>query len=380
MTVDVTFGGGRTFAASSLATTPLEAVLDVAARLRALGFRSGATRGSALVFVSWPLCQRARALHESLGDLLGPVPFITFSGVSAFHDQRIPEKRAGLVVVVLEGVVGEARTSLWQDHGIQTVAPLLADAVTTTTRFVSISSKQPGSYDLLNAFDEHGGDVVGGLAIRPAKQLVPGIATLALSGMRTLTAISQAARAIGPLRTVTAASQNLIRELDGRPALEMLMTDLPSNLRHSLGRLGGSLFASFGVDDDETTVLRSVTGIDPNTGAVAVAEQPRVGSEIAFSLRDQSSARSDLEDSLIALDGALGRIKPRLFVVFSSSSRDAGLFGAPLWDVTRVLSRFGPGVPVVGCTGGAELATCGGKTQMFAQTAVISALVEPAHP
>ena len=374
---DVTFPGGRTFAASSLASTPLEAVLDVANRLRALGFRPGKTRGSALCFVSWPLARESRALHEALGDLLGDIPFIAFAGSSAFHDQRIPEKRAGLAVAVLEGVVGEARNVLWHEHGMEMAGPLLADSSHTSARFVAVGAQRPGPLDVLNAFDESGGDIVGCVAVRPQKQLQPGVSTLSLNGPRLVTAISQSARQLGPMRTVTAANQNVIRELDGRPALEMLLADLPSSLRNSLGRLGGSLFASIGVDDDDTMVLRNVTGIDPNTGAVAVAEHPRVGTEIAFSLRDQQSARHDLEESLAALEGALGRTRPRLFVVFSSSSRDAGLFGAPLWDVTRVLSRFGPDVPVVGCTGGAEVSTCGGKTHVFAQTAVISAVVEP---
>ncbi len=369
--------GGRTFAASSLATTPLEAVLDVATRLRSLGFRPGKTRGSALCFVSWPLAREARALHEALGDLLEGIAFVAFAGSSAFHDQRIPEKRAGLAVAVLEGVVGEARNSLWQEHGIQMAAPLLADRGHAGARFVAVGAQRAGPFDLLPAFDEAGGDVVGCVALRPHKQLQPGVSTLSLDGLRPIVAISQAARQLGPTRTVTAANQSVIRELDGRPALEMLLADLPATLRNSLGRLGGSLFASIGVDDDDTVVLRNVTGIDPNTGAVAVAEHPRVGTEIAFSLRDQQSARHDLEESLAALEGALGRIRPRLFVVFSSSSRDAGLFGAPLWDVTRVLSRFGPDVPVVGCTAGAEVATCGGKTHAFAQTAVITALIEP---
>lgn len=365
----------RTFAASSLATTPAEAVLDVATRLRALGFRTGRTTGAALVFVSLPLAAEHRALHEALSDLLAPMPFIAWVGSSAFHDQRIPEKKAGLAVAILEGVDAEQRHTLWQEHGMEMAAPLLCDSMFATARFVAVGAANAGPLDLLAAYDEAGGDVVGSVAVRPQKHLVPGVSTLSLSGPRSIVGVTQAARQLGPTRTVTAATQNVIRELDGRPALEQLLSDLPASLRQNLGRLGGSLFASIGVDDDDTQVLRNVTGIDPNTGAVAVAEQPRVGSEVTFSLRDQQTARSDLEESLAALEGALGSLKPRLFVVFASSGRDAGLFGAPLWDVTRVLSRFGPDVPVVGSSGGAEIATCGARSHVFSQSAVITALV-----
>lgn len=365
----------RTFAASSLATTPAEAVLDVASRLRALGFRPGQTTGAALVFVSVPLAGEPRALHEALNDLLAPIPFVAWVGASAFHDQRIPEKKAGLAVVVFEGVVAERRHTLWQEHGMQMAAPLLAEGTFATTRFVAAGAASAGPLDVLHAFDEAGGDVVGSVALRPQRHLVPGISLLSMVGPRAIVGVTQAARQIGPVRTVTSATQNIIRELDGRPALEQLMADLPSGLRQNLSRLGGSLFASIGVDDDDTHVLRNVTGIDPRTGAVAVNEQPRVGTEVTFSLRDQQAARVDLEESLAALEGALAQKKPRAFIVFSSQARDAGLFGAPLWDVTRVLSRFGPDIPVVGGTAGAEIATCGARAHVFSQSAIITALV-----
>jgi small ligand-binding sensory domain FIST len=365
----------RTFAASSLATTPAEAVLDTATRLRALGFRPGKTTGAALCFVSLPLAHEAAALHGALSDLLAPMPFIAFVGSSAFHDQRLPEKRAGLSVAVVEGVGAELRHTLWQEHGMQMAGPLLADSAFATARFVAAGAANAGPIDLLASYDEAGGDVTGSVAVRPQRHLVPGISTLSLDGPRAIVAVTQAARQLGPVRTVTAATQNVIRELDGRPALEQLLSDLPSGLRQNLARLGGSLFASIAVDDDDTQVLRNVTGIDPNTGAVAVNEQPRVGTEVTFSLRDQQAARGDLEEALGALEAALGSTRARLFLVFSSSGRDAGLFGAPLWDVTRVLSRFGPDVPVVGVSGGAEIATCGGRAHVFTHSAVITALV-----
>lgn len=367
-----------TFAASSLETSPADAVLDVAERLRALGFRADAPRpvgAAALCFVSAELAAQPMALHGALSDLLGPIPFVAFVGASVFHDQRVPEKRPGLVVLVIEGVVAEARHAWKSEHAVETAAPLLADGPFATTRFLAVSAPAPGPVDVLPALDELGGDVVGGVAVRPQRHLLPGVSLLSVSGLRAVIAVSQAARHLGPVRTVTAAQHNVIRELDGRPALEMLMTDLPSQLRQSLSKLGGSLFASFSVDDDDTHVLRNVTGIDPNTGAVAVNAQPRVGTEITFSLRDQTTARNDLEEALHALEGGLAGRRPRAFVVFSSQSRDSALFGAPLWDVTRVLSRFGPDIPVVGSSGGAEVATCGAHAYVFGHAAVIAALL-----
>jgi hypothetical protein len=154
--------------------------------------------------------------------------------------------------------------------------------------------------------------------------------------------------------------------------------DLPEPLRQRVTGLGGSLFCTFDVDDGDASVLRIVTGIDPRTGAVGIAERPHVGAEVAFSLRDQDAARGDLEESLAALDEALGPRRPLAFVVFSSTARDNGLFGVPLWDVTRVLSRFGPDVPVVGCSSRLEVATFGRQTLAFSQSVVVAAVLPAA--
>ncbi len=366
----------RVWVASSLSTSPADAVVDVAARLRLLGMPKSALRkGVALCFVGPRLGADGKALYEALGDLLDPLPFITWVGPSAFHDQRVPEKRPGLVVAVLADVDGELRHTLWDQHGMPMAAALLADGIVPTARLLSISpASGPGGLDVLAALDEVGGDVVGAIAHR-RQHLRPGISSLALRGPRLVTAVAVAARQLGPVRIVTAASQNLIRELDGRPALEQLMADLPANLKQQLGRLGGSLFASFGVEDGDAAVLRSITGVDPRTGSIAVSDQAVVGSEVAFSMRDQSAARDDLEEALSGLELALKGKQPKLFVVFSSSVRDGALLGAPLWDVTRVLSRFGPDVPVVGCSGAGELARVGGATLVMGHTVVVTAIV-----
>jgi len=368
----------RVWVGSSLATSPADAVLDVGARLRALGAPLGdgsGASGVALCFVNARLAGEGKAMHDALGDLLSPRPYITWVGPSVFHDQRVPEKRPGIVVAIVDGVVGEVRHTLWDQFGMPMAAALLADGLPASARFLSISpASGPGGLDVLAALDEAGGDVVGGLAHR-RQHLKPGITTLSLQGTRLVTAVAQAARQLGPVRVVTAASQNLIQELDGRPAFEQLMLDLPGPLRDQLGRLGGSLFASFGVEDGDTSVLRSITAVDPRTGSVAVSDQARVGAEVAFSMRDQAAARADLEEALSALDVALGGRRPALFTVFSSSAREAALLGAPLWDVTRVLSRFGPDVPVVGVTGAGELARLGNSTLVMGHTAVIAALL-----
>jgi small ligand-binding sensory domain FIST len=464
----------RTYVASSLATTPVEALLDVAARLRAQGFVAKKTPvGFALCFVSQGLLDPGNdihandtspprvldpaqpgsvhaAVHAALGDLLEHLPFVGYVGRSVFHDQRVPEGRPGLVVAVfagafheaLDGATAETRHALLAELGVNTAAPLLADGSFCTARFVALNGGGgSGKNNILHELHEAGGELVGSLAWRPVRHLKPGVALLSTSLVRLVTATSHASRPLGPLRTVTAASTTAIRELDGRPALELLLADLPEALRSRIAGLGGALFCNFDVDDGAGSVLRTITGIDARTGAVTVAGLPRVGDEVAFSLRDQGAARDDLEDALDALEDALRgsggneelsgaapsaisarerarspasgqasmrvRVRPKVgmsssqsstpamgglaprapvsgqgiervplaFVVFSSTARDGGLFGAPLWDVTRLLSRFGSDIPVVGCSTHLELATFGRRTLAFSQSVVVAAVL-----
>ncbi|MBM4282483.1 MAG: hypothetical protein FJ137_17600 [Deltaproteobacteria bacterium] len=394
----------RTYVSSSLATTPVEAILEVATRLRAQGFVAARTPvGFALAFVSQglldpgdvdadapphnlaaPRLTEHAAMQAALGDLLEHLPFLGYVGRAAFHDQRIPEGRPGLVVIVfagadheaLDGAVAELRHAPLHEHGLQTAGPLLADGPFATTRFVALNGGGgTGGSSILGELHEAGGDAVGALTGRPVRHLLPGAALLSTSLVRCVLATSQATRQLGPTRTITAAATNTIRELDGRPALEMLMADLPEPLRQRVTGLGGALFCNFDVDDGDASVLRTITGIDTRTGAVAVAERLRIGAEVAFSLRDQDVARDDLEEAVDAMAEALGARQPLAFVVFSSTTRDASLFGAPLWDVTRLLSRFGSDIPVVGCSTRMELATFGRQTLAFSQSVVVAAVL-----
>ncbi len=286
----------RSWVASSLSTTPADAVLDVAARLRSLGapLAPKPHNVAALCFVGARLAHDGKAMYDALGDMLGGIPYICWTGPSVFHDQRVPEGRPGLVVALIDDVTAELRHTLWDQHGMPMAAALLADALPASARLLSVSpASGPGGLDVLAALDEAGGDVIGAIAHR-REHLRPGISCLHLRGVRFITATAQAAKQLGPVRTVTAASDNVIRELDGRPAFEQLMNDLPASLRQQLSRLGGSLFAAFGVLDDDTSVLRSITGVDPRTGGVAVSDRANVGAEVGLIAQREGDLGADV--------------------------------------------------------------------------------------
>ena len=373
----------RVFVASSVATSTADAVLEIASRLQTLGFARQAKGQSALLFSSQHHAREPDALAEALCDLLGVMPFLGFFGKSAFHEQRIPEAGPGLCVLVLEGVEAEVGFAPLDGFGADVAAQLLADSRTGTARILAVADGAAAPFDFLHALDQSGADILGalsfGAAAHSARILLPGSAEAAAVGMLTwdgprfVSGVAQAGRALGPARTVTASHANLIQEIDGRPAFEALLQDLPTQLRPQLSRLGGALYAAF--DAGDAFVQRHIVGLDPRTGAVALAGPAPAGTDIFFTLRDRTTARTDLEEMLAALEAALARVRPKAFLVFSSSARDEGFLGTALWDVTRVLSRFGPDVPVVGCSGSGEIATVGASTHIFNQSVAVAAIV-----
>jgi small ligand-binding sensory domain FIST len=205
----------------------------------------------------------------------------------------------------------------------------------------------------------------------------PSAGLLTLDDVSVICCVAQGARSIGPVRAITRVKDNLIVELDGRPAIEALMRDLPPSLQNQLPRLAGSLFVGFAASDD-TPLMRAVVGLDPHTGGVAVTDLPREGSGVTFALRDPRSARIDTEEAVESLAMALhGPDPPLLLTVHNSVARDKNLFEAPLWDINRVRAHL-PSVPVVGGSGAGEICTWGSGTFLFGMSAVVAALV-PSH-
>ena len=378
----------RVIAASSSSTNPAEAILRVGERLRALRF-DRKKDGFALVFCTTDLARDPVALSGALKDLLGEVPYVGYVGASVFHDARLLEKKPALAVLVVEGARAAVRTASLDGSPGDVAAALLADMPHGRLRFLSVGvdAGTPGSLlDFLPDLDDARIQIAGCLSLPPSGQrpsiladgvgVGPAVALLDVDGVGALLGVAQAARQLGKPRWVTAATANLIQEVDGRPAFEALLSDLPATLRTQIPRLGGVLCAGFGTEEGDAFLMRHVVGLDPTTGAVAVAGTAKVGAEIVFSLRDQASARADLDELLSGFEESLGDRQPLAFVVFDCAARDQALFGVQNHDVQRVLSRFGTEIPVVGVAGGGELCTYGRGTYLFGMSCVVAALFE----
>jgi small ligand-binding sensory domain FIST len=225
----------------------------------------------------------------------------------------------------------------------------------------------PSSRSLLSLLRElaartESGFVVGGLTSSRGRsvQYADGSAEGGLSGVVfseevvIATRLTQGCSPIGPRHRVSAARDNVLIELDGRPALEVLREDIGPELSGpGLPAVGRTIFAGLPIEGSDTGdyVVRNLVGIDPVHQLVAIGEAVRPGGQVLFCRRDRGTASDDLERMLASIRTGLYR-PPRGALYFSCLGRGAALFGDDSQELRMLRDGLGD-VPLVGffCNG-----------------------------
>jgi small ligand-binding sensory domain FIST len=200
-------------------------------------------------------------------------------------------------------------------------------------------------------------------------------------------------------RCVTRANNNLILELDGRSAVEVLLEDTgirkpgatpsatdtapgPDELK-SLGRRG--LFIGIDIDPkpqrrqsspSRNYIVRDVLGIDATRGVVAVSDKLEKNAIVSFCTRNEAAARRDLVRICSEIreqvadarrhKGAEGGILGAIYV--SCLARSSHLFGENSEELGIIQSQLGQ-VPLVGFFAAGEVF----GTHLYGQSGVLTA-------
>lgn len=214
--------------------------------------------------------------------------------------------------------------------------------------------------------------------------------------------VTQGCQPVAAQRTITAADGHVITGLDGRPALDVLLTDLDislaepeaamTRLRATLVGLTGegadavSRTGSFGAD----VVVRHIIGLDPVRRGIAIADKVDVGMRMAFCTRNAQAARADLvrvcaeireelepEELPLPVAAALAeadaqaapsvarRMAGAIYV--SCAGRGGPHFGSPSAEMQIVRRALGD-VPLVGFFAGGEIA----RDHLYGYTGVLT--------
>ena len=202
--------------------------------------------------------------------------------------------------------------------------------------------------------------------------------------------VTQGCKPVSKARTVTAADHNLILELDGEAALDVLLADLNVSLerpQEALEAVRSTLVGLAGADGEPVrqtgnfgndVTVRHIIGLDPARRGVAVGDVVHKDMRMAFCQRNMQAARSDLmrvcaeireelepaemplqtatalaESELEAAPHLARRIAGAVYV--SCTGRGGPHFGGPSAELQLVRKALGD-VPLVGFFAGGEIA------------------------
>ncbi|MGW5879192.1 FIST signal transduction protein [Nocardiopsis terrae] len=189
------------------------------------------------------------------------------------------------------------------------------------------------------------------------------------------TVVSQGCRPVGPSMTVTKAEGNLVLELAGSNAyekLESLVEELSEEDRELAER---GLHVGIAMDEyadhheQGDFLIRTLSGADPDLGALTIDDMVEVGQTVRFQVRDAGTADEDLARKLSEF-GAEHAVGAGL--LFSCNGRGAHLFAQADHDVLAVRRILGVG-PVTGFFGLGEIGPVSGVNHVHGFTACLLA-------
>lgn len=192
-----------------------------------------------------------------------------------------------------------------------------------------------------------------------------GAVGVAFSGKaRVRPVVSQGCRPVGKPFVVTRARQNVIDELGGRPAFEVLQETFQAVpdadkalMRRGLhiGRVVDESLRSFKPGD---FLIRTLMGAVEG-GGIAVNDVIRPGRTVQFHVRDARTASDEMK-SLVAGELASAGAKPAGGLMFNCNGRGRHMFDAPHHDIGVV--RSAADCPVGGFFAAGEIGPVGKRT------------------
>lgn len=234
--------------------------------------------------------------------------------------------------------------------------------------------------------DTAGGFLVGGLT--SSRSVYSQIATSPIAGLATggavttgglsgvlfdssvpvATGLTQGCAPIGPVRIVTACEENVIKEIDGRRALDVFKEDIGDRLARDLRQVAGTIFAALPIRGSDTGdyLVRNLAGIDPRQGWLAIGEVVEPGQPVRFTRRDRSSALADLDRMLRGLKRRVTG-EPRGAIYVSCIARGPNLFGEGGQELKLIRRAIGD-VPLVGFFANGEIS----HNRLYGYTGVLT--------
>jgi hypothetical protein len=195
-------------------------------------------------------------------------------------------------------------------------------------------------------------------------------------------AISHSLIPIGGERKVTRCKGNVIYEIDGKPAAEVLKEYLPEQaLAEDEDWVPYSVslalcFRAPSYMKDEEYVVRGIPAVKLADGSITVQTEVQEGTSIWFSSRDKQKIAAGLDRMAAQIKEELGGAQPKLVFQFDCATRGKMMFREQ--EKLQLLKRFrqsvGPDVPWAGFYAFGEIGPVEEHNNRNLYTAVVLAL------
>lgn len=222
---------------------------------------------------------------------------------------------------------------------------------------------------------------VGGLVAShgPEHQVAAGLVSggfsglLLTAGVELVIGLSQGCSPIGPVHRVTDTGDNLLVGLDGKRALDVLKAEAGDLIARDLRRAAGYIHVGLplpkevNIDGDYT--VRSLMGVDPVLGRLAVAAAFDVGDPMMFVRRDANTARADLVRMAEDVKSRLKGRTPLGAIYISCIARGMHMFG-DLGAETTLIRDVLKDIPLLGFFANGEIA----QGRLYGYTGVLAVI------
>ena len=256
-----------------------------------------------------------------------------------------------------------------------------AEWLTEATMPLAISHVDPRHKDAMDAIsnlvETTGSFLIGGLTVASSdsphlvnagKTCMSGVA---ISPMKAemFTGLSQGCSPISKTLTVTKAQQNIIIELDRKPAFDVLMEYLGDEFENKLQAMAGTIFVALPVQGSDTAdyTVRNLVGLDPDSKVIAIGEAISEGDSILICRRDPKTAVEDMKRMVSSIKDRIRNKRIRGGIYISCAARGPNQFSIPNREtdiIREVLGEF----PIAGFFANGEIS----RDRVYAYTGVIA--------
>lgn len=184
---------------------------------------------------------------------------------------------------------------------------------------------------------------------------------LALTGnFRVETGLTRSCQPFGDSFRITRAEGNMIYEMDGRPAYDILLESIShfpfENSDQVLERVFlGTPLRSFQTDFSGNFLIRNIMGVNAKKGMLACMAPVEEGEFVTFAMRDPDHARSDMKNMLDDLKNRVEPAAPAFGFYFNCGARGEALYSSPNADMAMIRQAF-PNIPILGFFAYGEIA------------------------